>query len=325
MRLPISPPARNDRLHNGEGANKGPFSNPVSARILPGQAPAPAGMRRTPTIQPVSIEHYENFPVASWLCPPQFRAPVAAIYWFARIADDLADEGAMPAPRRLELLTAYRADLHACAQGRPLSGQWLAVFSALGPVINQHALPLPLLDALLDAFEQDVRNPHYADRAQLLDYCARSANPIGRLLLHLYQVNDPTSLAQSDAICSALQLINFWQDLSVDLPRGRLYVPIDDLQQHDLTAAQLFNRQDSASARALVRSLSQWAALLMAQGAPLARRIPGRAGWELRLVVQGGLRILEKIAQMDHASLQSRPALRRHDAPLLLWRALWAD
>jgi phytoene/squalene synthetase len=138
-------------------------------------------------------------------------------------------------------------------------------------------------------------------------------------------VNDKASLAQSDAICSALQLINFWQDLSVDLHRGRLYVPMDDLRRHALTAEQLFTRQDSVSARALVRSLCQWATQLMAQGAPLARRIPGRAGWELRLVVQGGLRILEKIAQMDHASLQSRTALRRRDAPLLLWRALRGD
>jgi squalene synthase HpnC len=282
------------------------------------------GARRAPTINPVSIDHYENFPVASWLCPPHLRAAVAAIYWFARTADDLADEGDVSASQRLEWLAAYRADLHTCAPGQPVSRNWPTVFGALRPVISRHALPLPLLDALLDAFEQDVRNPCYANRTQLLSYCARSANPVGRLLLHLYQVNDEVSLGQSDAICSALQLINFWQDLSVDLPRGRLYVPMDDLQQHALTAEQLFARQDSANARALVRSLSQWAATLMAQGAPLARRIPGRAGWELRLVVQGGLRILEKIAHMDHASLQSRPVLQRRDAPLLLWRALWA-
>jgi len=281
-------------------------------------------LQRASTILAVSIEHYENFPVASWLCPPHLRAAVAAIYWFARTADDLADEGDLTAPQRLALLAAYRADLHASALGQPVAGQWPAVFAALGPALSRHALPLPLLDALLDAFEQDARNPRYADRGQLLDYCARSANPVGRLLLHLYQVNDAASLAQSDAICSALQLINFWQDLSVDLPRGRLYVPADDLQQHALTAEQLFARQDSAQARALVGSLCRWAATLMAQGAPLARRIPGRAGWELRLVVQGGLRILEKIAHMDHASLQTRPVLRRRDAPLLLWRALWA-
>ena len=173
MRLPISPPARNDRLHNGEGADEGPFSNPVSGQILTGrrrlkprrQAPARARVQRAPTIPPVSIEHYENFPVASWLCPPHLRAAVAAIYWFARTADDLADEGDMSAPQRLELLWAYRADLHACVLGRPFSGRWPAVFGALGPVVSRHALPLPLLDALLDAFEQDVRNPRYANRA----------------------------------------------------------------------------------------------------------------------------------------------------------------
>ena len=272
----------------------------------------------------MSIQHYENFPVASWLCPPRLRSAVAAIYWFARTADDLADEGDLPAPRRLELLAAYRHDLHACFRGQPPTGPWPTVFSALALALGQHALPLAPLEALLDAFVQDVHNPRYADRQQLMAYCARSANPVGRLLLHLYEVSDQALLAQSDAICSALQLINFWQDLSVDLPRGRLYVPLQDLHQHGLTAEQLFMRQDSEQTRALVRNLSQWAGELMAQGAPLARRIPGRAGWELRLVIQAGLRILEKMAQMDHTCLQSRPVMRRTDAPLLLWRALWS-
>jgi squalene synthase HpnC len=175
---------------------------------------------------------------------------------------------------------------------------------------------------LLDAFEQDVHNPVYADRDDLLAYCAKSANPVGRLLLHLYRIDEDASLRQSDAICSALQLINFWQDLSIDLARGRNYVPLSDMQRHGVGEAELLARRDSPDARTLVRELVQWSRTLMAAGAPLVRRVPGRAGWELRLVVQGGLRILEKIERMQHDSLRRRPRLRPTDAPLLLLRAL---
>jgi hydroxysqualene synthase len=269
----------------------------------------------------VSIEHYENFPVASWLCPAALRPAVLAIYRFARTADDIADEGDAPAPWRLEQLAQFRSDLDAAGAGRPASDRWPAVFPALGRQIRDQALPLNALHALLDAFEQDVRNPGYADRAALLDYCTRSANPVGRLLLYLYRVGDLLSLRQSDSICSALQLINFWQDLSVDLPRGRIYLPREDLERQGLSLAGLQQQPDSAGARMLVADLVHWAGTLMAEGAPLAARLPGRAGWELRLVVQGGLRILERIAAMDYASLCIRPVLSRADAPRMLWRA----
>lgn len=270
----------------------------------------------------MAVQHYENFPVASLLCPAALRPAIVAIYHFARTADDLADEGDADTAQRIAQLTQYREDLDAALAGRAGSGQWTAVFAPLADAARAQTLPPQWLHALLDAFVQDVQNPRYADRAALLDYCARSANPVGRLLLHLYRVGDALSLRQSDAICSALQLINFWQDLSVDLPRGRVYVPLDALQRHGLALPQLLKGEDSAPARALVRELAGWAGALMAEGAPLALRLPGRAGWELRLVVQGGLRILEKIAAMDHASLRTRPVLRRSDAPRLLWRAL---
>ncbi|HYN61682.1 MAG TPA: squalene synthase HpnC [Rubrivivax sp.] len=266
--------------------------------------------------------HYENFPVASLLCPASLRPAVMAIYRFARTADDLADEGSLPAARRLQQLAQFRGDLRAAMAGQPDSGLWPAVFPALALQLREQALPGECLHALLDAFEQDVHNPVYADRNDLLDYCTRSANPVGRLLLHLYRVGDAASLRQSDAICSALQLINFWQDLSVDLPRGRVYVPQTDMQRHAIALRELLQRQDSPASRLMVRELVQWAGALMSEGAPLALRLPGRAGWELRLVVQGGLRILEKIAAMDYASLCSRPVLRRADAPRLLWQAL---
>lgn len=269
----------------------------------------------------VSVEHYENFPVASWLCPAPLRPAVVAIYHFARTADDLADEGDAPTAQRLEALAQYRADLQAAVDGRPGSGRWARVFGPLQAEMQRHALAPRWLHALLDAFEQDARNPLPPDRAALLDYCARSANPIGRLLLHLYRVGDAASLQQSDAICSALQLINFWQDLSVDLPRGRVYVPLDALPRHGLSIEHLHHPVDGPGWRALVRELVDWAAALMHEGAPLALRMPGRLGWELRLVVQGGLRILEKISAMDYSTVRQRPVLGRRDAPLLLWRA----
>ena len=271
---------------------------------------------------PVSVQHYENFPVASLLCPPALRPAVTAIYHFARTADDLADEGSACPEVRLADLAQYRRDLHATARSNPPSPRWQAQFAALGVQMQRHALPLPLLQALLDAFEQDVRNPDYADRAALLDYCSRSANPVGRLLLHLYGIDDRVSLQQSDAICSALQLINFWQDLSVDGPRGRHYVPLADLQAHGVSAGELATATDSPPAHDLVRSLCSWAEALMLQGSALPTRVPGRSGWELRLVVQGGLRILEKIRHMNHATLLQRPRLTALDVPVLVWRAV---
>ena len=269
----------------------------------------------------MSIEHYENFPVASVLCPPAIRPAVVAIYHFARTADDLADEGSATAAERLADLASYRADLVAACAGRTTSPRWATVFNPLAARITQFALPQHLLHDLLDAFEQDVRNPIYPDRQSLLDYCRRSANPIGRLLLHLYGVDETDALREADAVCTALQLINFWQDLRVDGPRGRLYVPESELAAHGVGRSELAACQDSPRSRALVRALCRWAQGLMLAGAPLALRIPGRAGWELRLVVQGGLRILEKIARMDHASLSHRPKLSAFDLPVLLWRA----
>jgi squalene synthase HpnC len=268
------------------------------------------------------VEHYENFPVASVLCPPALRPAVTAIYHFARTADDIADEGDAAASVRLRDLQAYGEDLRAVYAGRAVSARWRHVFEPLDAARARHDLPQAPLADLLDAFVQDVRNPPYADRAALLDYCRRSANPIGRLLLHLYGVTDPAALRQSDAVCSALQLINFWQDLGVDLPRGRCYVPAADAAAHGLTPAALAAQAgtgDSAATRALVRELLRWACTLMHEGSAVVRSVPGRAGWELRLVIQGGLRIAAKIERMDCSVLSSRPTIGLSDLlPLLL-------
>ncbi|HEY1227784.1 MAG TPA: squalene synthase HpnC, partial [Ramlibacter sp.] len=191
----------------------------------------------TPHPRARRVDHYENFPVASWLCPPRLRAPIAAIYWVARTADDIADEGDAPAADRLADLAHYRQCLHACKSGTA-TARWPEVFRPLAQAIRAHDLPLQPLEDLLSAFEQDVVKTRdragYADRAELLDYCRRSANPVGRLLLHLYGVDDAPSLARSDQVCTALQLINFWQDLGVDGPRGRYYLPAEDCRRHGI-------------------------------------------------------------------------------------------
>ncbi|MBA4342566.1 MAG: squalene synthase HpnC [Methylibium sp.] len=270
----------------------------------------------------MSIEHYENFPVASWLCPPALRPPIVAIYHFARTADDLADEGCANASERLQSLRSYRADLQAVAIGRAPSTLWAEqVFLPLGTAMAQYRLPLQLLEDLLDAFEQDLVKTRYQDRAELADYCRRSANPIGRLLLHLYGVDDAQALRRSDAICTSLQLINFWQDVSRDGPRGRVYAPLQDLSRHEVQPEDFAACRDSAEARAALCELCEWAERLMREGAPLVHQLPGRIGWELRLVVQGGLRILARIKAMDHASLLRRPQIGALDLPALLWNA----
>jgi len=270
------------------------------------------------------VTHYENFPVASWLCPAHLRPAIAAIYAFARTADDIADEGSASADERLRDLAAFRADLQAAGRGVPPSARWPRVFYPLGDAIDRFRLPVPLLDDLLRAFEQDVAKTRdgagYASRAELIDYCGRSANPVGRLLLHLYGVHDAQALARSDAICSALQLINFWQDLGVDIPRGRFYLPEDRCAALGVNPRSL---DQTPQATALIEENVRWARGLMREGSPLVHQVSGRAGWELRLVVQGGLRILDKIEALRYRTLKTRPRLRAWDLPVLLWRALW--
>ena len=324
--------------------------------------PSPAPPRAAP------IAHYENFPVASWLCPARLRAPITAIYHFARTADDLADEGQAGPEQRLADLAAYRQALHqACGEPVPAPSpgaqRWPQVFGPLAPAIADFDLPAHLLHALLDAFQHDVcmtrDGGDYPDMATLLAYCANSANPVGRLLLHLYGVQDEPSLERSDAICTALQLINFWQDPSRDLPRGRNYFPGDWCANTGFGPRSWMRQQKTSSppskkaslsdpnwqtpapagssqadamrqsasttpagADAMVRLCARDARARMEQGQALVHRLPGRAGWELRLVVQGGLRVLDKIEGLGGAVLHTRPRLHWWDAPRIVWRAL---
>lgn len=278
------------------------------------------------TAEPLAppVTHYENFPVASWLCPATLRPSVAAIYAYARTADDLADEGEVDAATRLQRLAEYRAELRAAAAGSPRQNSaWPKVFAPLAAVMARHRLPLAPLEHLLDAFEQDVRATRAgavpADLDALLDYCSRSANPVGRLMLHLYGIDDPDTRARSDAVCSALQLINFWQDLSVDLPRQRYYLPADRCAHHGVDPRAPVRGPEFSN---LIAELHQFTRALLQKGSPIVFEVPGRAGWELRLVVQGAERMLEQIAASGDRLLEQRPRLHARDVPRLLWRAL---
>lgn len=278
------------------------------------------------------IDHYENFPVASWLCPRHLRAPIAAIYHFARTADDIADEGDATPAERLGTLADYRLALTAacdptCDPSFIPSAAWSPIFGPLRTTIAQHGLPSQLLHDLLDAFVQDIEKTRdrtgYATDAELLDYCRRSANPVGRLLLHLYGVTGDVALHESDAICTALQLINFWQDLSVDIPRGRYYLSDESRSRHGVSQGDILAQKQTETATLLIAACAYSARASMLKGSELVHRIPGRAGWELRLVVQGGLRILDKIEALNYATLRQRPKLQWWDFPVMLWRALW--
>lgn len=282
-----------------------------------------------PNRQASTVTHYENFPVASWLCPARLRQPIAAIYHFARTADDIADEGNATAQERLEALHTYREALHTAAHGNALHPQWTDIFAPLQYQIHLQQLPLQLLDDLLSAFIQDVEKTidasTYATRDELLDYCRRSANPVGRLLLHLYGIKDPTALVQSDAICTALQLINFWQDLSEDIPRGRHYLCDEDCAQFGVSRQDLARQKVTPSIQKLIASNIEWSKVSMQEGSQLVHHLPGRIGWELRLVVQGGICILNKVKSQQGRNLNTRLTIHKSDLPMMLWRAMWME
>ena len=267
----------------------------------------------------MAVDHYENFPVASILLPRRLVPAVEAIYAFARSADDLADEGDAAPAERLAALQAYDAALDAIDAGTPPPEP---MFRRLADVLAAFRLPLQPLRDLLSAFRQDVVTTRYANFAQLQDYCRRSANPVGRLMLGLYHVDDAASLRESDAICTALQLINFWQDVAIDIAKGRVYLPLDDLARFGVTVDAIEQGRTGPAWRALMRFEAERARALMLEGAPLATGLPGRIGWELRMVVQGGLRILEAIERVEYDVFRRRPRLKRLDWLAIGWRAI---
>lgn len=267
----------------------------------------------------MGVNHYENFPVASLLLPPRFRYPVGLIYRFARDADDFADEGDAPDAVRLAQLEHFRAQLRKIERGHIPDSNW---FTELAGVIHNHRLPVSLFHDLLSAFTQDVTRKRYRNFTALLDYCRRSANPVGRLLLHLFDQATPENLERSDAICSGLQLANFWQDVEIDYAKGRIYLPEDEMAQQGVTERHVAEKRCDDAWRALLRFQVERTRGMLLKGAPLGRALPGRVGLEIRATVQGGLRILEKLERAGYDMFRHRPVLTWRDWPVLLARAI---
>ena len=267
----------------------------------------------------MAVDHYENFPVASRLVPARLRPAVVAIYRFARAADDLADEGDVAAPARLAALAAFDDALAAIARGETPPAP---PFPELAAAVRQHRLPLAPMHDLVSAFRQDVTRTRYPRYTDLLDYCRRSANPVGRLLLALYQRESPDNLAASDAVCTGLQLTNFWQDVAGDWQRGRVYLPLEDLTHFGVAEAQFDRRDVDARWRALLAFETARARALLAAGRPLVGALPARLGLELSAVIAGGTRILDRIDAVGGDVFRHRPMLGPRDWIAVGFRAL---
>ena len=274
--------------------------------------------------QHLARQHYENFPVASRLLPKVSRPHIAAIYGFARLADDFADEGDRTPEARLALLDEWRIRLHEAAAGRARDedSDAGAIFLALSDTMRRCDLESQLFDDLLSAFRQDVVVHRYDDWSNLLDYCRRSANPVGRLVLRITGYRDARLDQMSDSVCSALQLTNFWQDLERDWQKGRLYLPQAELSAAGADLRDLGRRRISPEWRAALTRAAAETRALFSKGRPLADAVRGRLRWELRATWLGGMRILERLEASGFDVFRSRPTLGPIDAALIGWRAL---
>ena len=279
----------------------------------------------------IAREHYENFPVASRLLPAAMRPHVAAIYAFARAADDFADEPGIPDAERFRLLDDWGARLHAAHAGgsgqpsHPDAGAAAGsdqIFLALSATMARHRLPLQPFDDLLSAFRQDITVTRYHTWTDLLDYCRRSANPIGRLVLRVAGHDDPALDAASDAVCTALQLTNFWQDLERDWKSGRLYVPLEERDRAGASDADLDAGRLTAEWQRAMRAAADRTRTLFAAGRPVCDGVRGRLRWELRFTWLGGSRILDKLEAVQFDVFRRRPTLTPADVPGLVWGAL---
>ena len=267
--------------------------------------------------------HYENFPVASRLLPARMRPHIAAIYAFARLADDMADEGDRPPADRIADLDAWDACLNAAALGAVERGEPHAeVFLALRHTIETCGLPVQLFHDLVSAFRQDVTTTRYATWDDLMDYCRRSANPVGRLVLRVAGYDRADLDASSDAVCTALQLTNFWQDLEVDWRKGRVYVPGSVLASASASTDDLAARRITAEWRTALDEVTARTRALFGSGRAVCDAVGGRLGLELRATWIGGSRILDKLEASGFDVFRRRPTLTAADAPAVLWRTL---
>jgi squalene synthase HpnC len=296
----------------------------------------------------VPVDHYENFPVASFALPRRLRHPVEVIYAFARTADDFADEGNAPANERIAALDAYESQLDLIEQGKPTESK---LFANLAAVVHDHQLPLQPFRDLLSAFRQDVIKRRYANFGEVMDYCRRSANPVGRLLMSLFKDSDPRHLAFSDGLCSSLQLINFLQDVAIDFRNGRVYFPQDELARaglSDVLLSTLCGQTPVVEATkpvmpaplggipvisAVSMPEDRWRSFMLGQikrvrnmlqaSAPLGLVLKGRIAFETRLIIAGGDRILRKLHNAPMAPLKRRVKLNAWDWAVIILRALF--
>jgi len=267
----------------------------------------------------LAINHYENFPVASVLLPARLRKPVELIYRFARAADDFADEGELPDRERLDRLASFDSELRMIERGEPSR---VALFQELAPVIKEYRLPIGLFHDLISPFSQDVTKKRYADISEVIGYCRRPANPVGRLLLVLYDAATPQNLRWSDDICSSLQIINFLQDIAFDYAIGRIYLPHDELARFAISEDQISVRDAGGRWRDFMSFQVDRARNMLWHGAPLGRALQGRIGLEMRMIIAGGDRILVKILASNGDIFRHRPVLRAHDWALMFMRTL---
>ena len=263
----------------------------------------------------MAVDHYENFPVASILLPQRLRRPVETIYHFARQADDFADEGDIPNAERLAKLDSFRAELRRIANKETPQ---TPLFQDVAGIATRHQLPLQMFHDLLDAFSQDVVKKRYANFDEVLGYCRRSADPVGRLLLHLYEEATPPNLTYSDSICTALQIINFWQDVRKDYSIGRIYLPQDEMARFGVTEEHIAKERVDGAWQELMQFQVRRARTIMLQGAPLGSILTGRIGLEMRLIIAGGLRILDKLESAQFDMFRRRPVLRPFDWVIML-------
>ncbi len=271
-------------------------------------------------------DHYENFPVASVLLPRAMRPHVAAVYAFARVADDFADEGGRSASERLALLDQWQRRLHATPVDPPmlagLPAETSHIFAAVGATIRTCGLPVSLCDDLLSAFRQDVTTTRYETWDDVLDYCRRSANPVGRLVLGIAGYRDDALDLGSDAICTALQLTNFWQDLERDWRKGRLYLPLEDCRREGAATSDLDAGRMTPAWRRVMEQAAARTEDLFEEGRHVCDGVEGRLRLELRATWLGGRRILSRVKRAEFDVFRRRPTLGAADLPALLWQAL---
>jgi len=262
--------------------------------------------------------HYENFPVGSFFLSKEFRAPIRLVYAFARVADDIADEGNDSKEARLQRLDDWEGEFK-----KALAGEiGIPFFQELAETVVKYAIPPSLFFDLIAAFRMDASGRDYSTFEDLLFYCRHSANPVGRILLHIFKCANDETCRLSDSICTALQLANFWQDLSIDIKRNRVYIPRDDFERFGLTADDLRSGSGTDPIRTLLKFQVERTKKLFLDGRPLFRLIDKRFALELRLTYHGGMRILEKVEHLGYDTLYHRPVLSRFDWALIVIRSL---